>query len=312
MYTSLKCKLKKIDMKTGKETYTEFVGRSKTHTITTQIGDTYDEMKQKMLESLAKYQREGSGWQLRSIEGLDISVVKFNPLSGSGYSELPKFISNKKAVINMENERCEEGKKISDEEHECECEKCEESKMCFKWAVTRALNPVKNNPQRITKELREQSEKYKWEGITFPTKVKDIPIWEKKNNTNINVYGYDEDSKKIYTIKMCDERTSVVLNDNETQDAKFINLFLHDDNHYCVVKDLSRFVSSQHSKHKEKVHFCLKCQNGFTTSEILKNHQEVCLTHKIQTVRFISTLGSEITNDFTTFPSPCTLILNVL
>ena len=107
VYTSLKCTLKKIDMKTGKETYIEFVGRSKTHTITTQIEGTYNEMKQKMLESLAKFQREGSGWQLRSVEGLDISVVKFNPLNGSGYSELPPIISKKKAVINMKNVRKE-------------------------------------------------------------------------------------------------------------------------------------------------------------------------------------------------------------
>ena len=96
------------------------------------------------------------------------------------------------------------------------------------------------------------------------------------------MYGYDEDSKKIYTIKMCDEHTSVALND-KTQDKKFINLFLHDDNHYCVVKDLSKLVSSQLSNHQHKKHFCLICMNGFTTNEILKNHQEVCLTHKIQT-----------------------------
>ncbi len=157
-------------MKTGIETYTDFVGRSKTHTISLKIGDVYEEMIEKMLESFAKFQKEGSGWQLKSINGLSISVVKFNPLSGSGYSELPKFISNKKAVINMRNEKCEE------ELGRCECEKCKESEMCFKWAVTRALNPITKNPQIITKELREQSEKYKWEGITFPTKVKDIPI----------------------------------------------------------------------------------------------------------------------------------------
>ena len=76
VYTSLKCVLKKIDMKTGNETYVEFVGRSKTHTITTQIGDTYEEMRQKMLESLSKFQREGSGWQLHSVVGLDILVTK--------------------------------------------------------------------------------------------------------------------------------------------------------------------------------------------------------------------------------------------
>ncbi len=76
--------------------YTEFHGRSKTYTITIPLGDTYEEMKGKMLESLAKFQKEGSGWQLHSITGLNIVIVKFNPLSGSGYSKLPPFIAKKK------------------------------------------------------------------------------------------------------------------------------------------------------------------------------------------------------------------------
>ena len=67
------------------------------------------------------------------------------------------------------------------------------------------------------------------------------------------------------------------------QDDKFICLFLNDDNHYCVVKNLSRLVSSQLSNHQHKKHFCLSCMNGFSTNEILKTHQEVCLKSKIQT-----------------------------
>ena len=281
VYTNLKCTLVKYNLKTGERIYTEFNGRSRTHTITTELGDTYAETKSKMLESLGKFSKEGSGWQLYSITGLDIVVAKFEPLSGSGYSKLPKFISNKKAVINMKNERCKEGKKTS----ECECKKCEESKMCFKWAVTRALNMTDDHPhpERITKELRDQSEKYDWSGITFPTKVKDIPIWENNNKKIINVFGYDEDSKKVYSVRLCDGHESIVLNDDETQDDKFVSLFLHDDNHYCVVRNLSRLVSSQLSNHGHKKHFCLSCMNGFSTNEILRTHQEVCLMQKTQT-----------------------------
>ena len=102
-YTSLKCVLVKVDLKTGDRIYSDFNGRSKTHTVTTQLEDTYEVMKDKMLESLAKYQKEGSGWQLYSIVGLDISIVKFKPLSGSGYSKLPPTIAKKKAVINIKN-----------------------------------------------------------------------------------------------------------------------------------------------------------------------------------------------------------------
>ncbi len=84
---------------------------------------------------------------------------------------------------------------------------------------------------------------------------------------------------------MCDGCESIVIDEDEeeNQSDKFINLFLHDDNHYCVIKNLSRLVSSQFSKHKEKAHFCLKCQNGFTTSEVLENHQKTCLQSKAQT-----------------------------
>ncbi len=107
-------------------------------------------------------------------------MVRFDPIEGSGYSKLPAFIAKKKAVINLKNE---------DEE-------------CFKWAVTRALHPTDSKPERVTKELREQSKEYNWEKITFPTKVKDIHIWETNNNTNINVFGFDDEVKKIYTIRI--------------------------------------------------------------------------------------------------------------
>ena len=183
----------------------------------------------------------------------------------------------KKAVINMRNEKYEEG-----ELKQCECKKCEEAKMCFKWAVTRALNPVDDNPQRITKELREQAEKHKWEGITFPTKVKDIHIWEKNNNININVFGHDDEAKKIYTIRIAELKDPL----------KTINVFLHDDNHYGVVKSLSKLVSSQLSKNDHGKDICLRCLNAFgrltkeekksKKNSLLEIHEELCSNKKLQ------------------------------
>ncbi len=260
VYTVLKCELVKHNLKTGEKTYTEFHGRSKTHTITIPLGDTYEEMKGKMSENLAKFQKEGSGWQLHSITGLNIVIVKFNPLSGSGYSKLPPFIA-KKAVINMKNK----------------------DDQCFKWAVTRALNPVDKDSDRITKELKDQSEKLNWDGITFPVKVKDIHIWEKNNDKLVNIFGYDEDTQKIYIVRLSDGCFSTTLEENKD---KFISLFLHDDNHYCVVKSLGRLIGSQLSKKKNKKHFCLNCMNGFGTERILTSHQEFCLNRKPQTEVF--------------------------
>ena len=98
-----------------------------------------------MLESLAKYQNLGSGWRLHSIEMLEIFITKFKPLGGKSYKPFPKAIVKKKAVINMEND----------------------DNQCFKWAVTRALNPIKRDSERITIILKIQAEKYNWDGIEF-------------------------------------------------------------------------------------------------------------------------------------------------
>ncbi len=287
VHMNLSCVLEKEDPKTGVREEDTFGSRSGTHTVTIQLGDTYDEMKDKTRENLSKFQKNGSGWRLKSIIGLEIGIVKFDPLNGSGYSKLPPNITEKKAVINMINRKCKEGERISDETDEetmqCKCKKCEESKMCFKWAVTIALNPVDDNPHRITEKLREQAEKYDWEGIGFPTKVKVIPIWERNNNINISVFGYDNDAKKIYTIRIAELKDSV----------KTINLFLHDDNHYCVVKDLGMLISSQLSGNDRGKDICLRCLNAFgrlTKKEkeagkkksLLEIHEEICSAQKLQ------------------------------
>ena len=68
-----------------------------------------------------------------------------------------------------------------------------EDDQCFKWAVTRALNPVNRNAERIDKNLRKQAEKQlKWDGIEFPVSLKDIGKFEKSNDLSVNVFGYEK------------------------------------------------------------------------------------------------------------------------
>ena len=63
----------------------------------------------------------GSNWRFERVISLDIHLVDFIPLRGSTFIPLPKKIADKKAVINMKND---------------------DDDQCFKWSVTRALNPV--------------------------------------------------------------------------------------------------------------------------------------------------------------------------
>ena len=89
-----------------------------------------------------------------------------DPLS----SPLPVKISTKKAVINMKN---------NDDQ-------------CFKWSVVRALNPVDIHPERVSKELKDQSERLVWSGLKFPVKLDQIVVFEQLNpQISINVFGFE-------------------------------------------------------------------------------------------------------------------------
>ena len=136
---TLKCIMSKTDLKTGEVIFTSayFSSKYEINFPSTDVSDLYKTMSDKMLESLAAYQQRGSNWVFDSIEELDMHTAKYEPLKGSSYIPLPKNLKNKKAIINMQNKDNE----------------------CFKWCVTRALNPVEKNPKRITKILRIQAKK---------------------------------------------------------------------------------------------------------------------------------------------------------
>ncbi|CAB3999477.1 Hypothetical predicted protein, partial [Paramuricea clavata] len=118
---------------------------------------------------LVEGMKRGSRWRLRRVDLLEIHIGEYQPLRGKGYEPLSETIRKKKAIINMKND---------DDE-------------CFKWAVTRALNPTDIHPERISEELREQSGKLDWEGIEFPTPLSNIKKFEKNNNIGVSVFGLD-------------------------------------------------------------------------------------------------------------------------
>jgi hypothetical protein len=146
---SLACEMVRNDPKTGERVSTVAHLRSKPHKLvgTDDTEEALNTMKEKMLKSFSEYQKRGSGWRLIRVDLLEIHIGKFQPLRGKGHEPLPESIKRKKAIINMKN---------NDDK-------------CFKWAVTRALNPIEHNPERISKTLTEQSKELNWKEIEFPT-----------------------------------------------------------------------------------------------------------------------------------------------
>ena len=46
-----------------------------------------------------KFTNNGSGWTLESVLSLSVNIAKYAPLKGSSYIELPKYLTDKKAII---------------------------------------------------------------------------------------------------------------------------------------------------------------------------------------------------------------------
>ena len=254
----LNCLMKRIDLKTGEETKVEaaFHSEVKTNLLGTNEKKLLNVMFEEVLENMARFQRRGSNWRFEEVLKLEIHLVGFVPLKGNSWIPLPETISKKKAVINMKNEDNE----------------------CFKWCVTRALNPVEHHPERITQDLRRQSEELNWRGIEFPMKIDQIDKFERMNERiSVNVFYYDEGVlplriprvEKEHQIDLLLITSGGEVEENERGKET-------EKKHYCLIKNLSRLLSSQVTKHEKALVFCRRCLNHFPNEEKLNTHKEYC------------------------------------
>ena len=137
---------------------------------------------------------------------------------GSSYTELPKCLKSKKAMINPQSK---------DEER-------------FKWAVIEALHhqKIKHHPDRISL-LRPYENQYTWKELEFPVSIKKIDKFEKNNpDIAVNVLFSDKKNQNIYTARRsgCNVKCK-----------KQVNLLMivdRENRHYTAIKSMSRLLKS--------------------------------------------------------------------
>ena len=201
---------------------------------------------QQILNKIAQWISEGSGWTIQSIENHYINIVNYSPLKGSSYIKLPQELRNSaKGLINMKNKDNE----------------------CFRWCHIRHLNPQDKDPQRIKKTDKQYIEKLDYSSIEFPVTVKQINKIEKQNNICINLFGYEEKQKfPIYISK------------EKYQDHIELLLITEGKNkHYVLIKDFNKFMFNQ-TKHEHRKYFCMYCLQCFSREDVLTEHKNNCIS----------------------------------
>ena len=224
-----------------------FNSQPQTITNNTQIELALSLSKQVMLNKIAVWISEGSGWTIQSVENHYINVVKYEPMKGSSYIKLPNELRNSaKGLINMKNEDNE----------------------CFRWCHIRhnKLNPQDKDPQRIKKSDKAFIQNLNYSGIEFPVTTKQYNKIEKNNEININVFGYEE--KQKYPIYVSKEKYEDCMN--------LLLITENENKHYVLIKDFNKFMYNQ-TKHKERKHFCMHCLQCFSSERVLTDHKENCI-----------------------------------
>ena len=194
---------------------------------------------------------EGTGWHFVRVIDLELHTVNYTPLNGSSYINLPKVLKDKKAIINMKND----------------CNKC------FLWCVLRALNLKDKNNELIDGDLKSKIEMVDMGDIKYPVELKDIKKFESLNSDiAISVFAYNE-KDGVYPLRRSEHR-------DRLHKIKLLLITEEDKTHYCLIKNMSRLVSSQTSKHNGAIFICEGCLNSFKTEKSLKAHEEYCNTNE--------------------------------
>ena len=219
-----------------------FNSKPQTFINNTEINGSLQLSEQQILNLVAQWISEGSGWTVESVDNHYINFVQYEPMKGSSYIKLPQELRHhRKGLINMKNE---------DDE-------------CFRWCHIRHLNPQDKNPQRIKKSDKEYIKNLDYSGIEFPVTTKQYNKIEKQNEININVFGYE--NKQPYPIHVSKEKYENHLE---------LLLITEDKNkHYVLIEDFNRFMYNQ-TKHKESKHFCMYCLQCFSSEKVLNNHKD--------------------------------------
>ena len=222
----------------------------------TDVEEVFEEMVDEIEAAIQKAEQADSGWVLESIINIKLYTAKWEPLNASSYIELPTYLKNKKAIINIKNQ----------------------DNKCFLWCVLRALNPVEKHKYRVDKDLISKQDTLNMKGIKYPVSFRDIDKFESLNsNISITVFGYNE-NEKVYPL-----RPSKYT--GREHDITLMLISDEENSHYCLVNNLSALLASQISNHKSTRHFCLRCFNSFNCEKSLDEHKEFCYTHECTKIK---------------------------
>lgn len=222
------------------------------------LGDILDTMFTQLVSQLEEYQERDSGWALARIFSLDLNILKYDPLNGGSFINLPLGILRKNACVNIKNN----------------------DNFCFKWSVVSYFYRVENpNDVRNYSLVNINEDKIdlsnftnynivlNFENLCFPLSIYQIEYFEKINPLiSINVFTIDAKGKNIvgplYRTKK--------LKPNH---INLLYLTSNNNSHFVLVKNLASLITKQLNSHQHRTFICNFCLSYFSKEHDFQIHQ---------------------------------------
>ena len=196
-------------------------------------------------------------------------IHKTNLKRGKSYTKSPEWISTKRATINPKNK----------------------DDKCFQYSIIVALNHqnIEKHRERIS-NLKPFIDQYNWEGIDFPSGIKDWKKFERNRQLTIalNILYVTHNTKTInlackskYNRKRENQVVLLMITNGKQSDEvdKWHYILLKsactDDGFNRPIRSLSRlFRGVTSNNHGDS--YCLGCSHSFRTDNALKKHERLC------------------------------------
>ena len=250
---------------------------------TTDLEELYDILKNDLIYKWVNVQNKGSGWELESIEKIQVWIYNYTPYSSFRRNQVNSNITgDERGTGGSEKEYFNIGKFWRGKEGMIVPQNKGDDENCFLYACEIAKNKPEKNPGRITRQLKKDIKKFNIEGVNLPPTKDDIKKFEKLNDLKILAVCAQTDGQHVEIYK-------------EQHNPDIILMLMKNpkgQSHWCAipgVSSLSRLVSANISKSKRARFICTNCLHfTCTTHNKLKTHEKYCLLHEAQTTKLPS------------------------
>ena len=208
----------------------------------------------RLKDLLDVFQGEGSGFTLKSVQECTVNVASYDVIGGSSFIELPAYIKNKKATVNIKND----------------------DEKCFLYSLSYVRKPPNSdNPNRAF-HYKKDLQNFNSDGLKFPLPIKQIPKFENRNEDfSVNVFAVDEEKIKCRENKVNLFPVHTTTHRNRKYHANLLLIRSGEQSHYVVIKSLSKLLKGRVENGGQNYFICEYCLYSFSTEILLQKHTDM-------------------------------------